>query len=590
MTDSANLREQRDPSTSALMPLQQVFDRTREAIAWIDRAGVVQGSNAAFRNLLPTAIVPEGQRLQDLLPLSRSGQPLLEDHPAVLALNGRGAGCDRYEWQRADGLRCLEIEWSPLPAASDLLLVILRDLTEQVRLRARLDTLEAKLHYDARHDSLTSLPNRRHLLEILHRAFGALQTAEKSAIALLLLDVDRFRVINDSLGYGLGDELLRAIAQRLIDSVQPHDVVARLGGDEFGLLLTEVLDVAEATDVATRVLQNLAQPLHLGDHELFATASVGIVMIHSDYRNVEEMVRDAGLAMRRAKQAGRSRYIVFEPSLHVRAIAQLHLETDLRRALDQKELFLQYQPIVTLGNEYLVGFEALVRWQHPHHGLISPTEFIPLAEETGLIIPIGQWVLREACQQLRRWQDQFPESQLVMSVNLSGRQFSQQDLLEQIEAILQETQLDAGSLKLEITESVLMDNAESAALMLRQLQDRGIKLSIDDFGTGYSSLSYLHQLPIDTLKIDRSFVKSIDSDGEKLELVRTIVTLAWHLGMDIIAEGVETPKQLAQLRSLNCEAAQGYLFSAPLDASTAQDFIEERHQAHRTVSKTQNRR
>ena len=251
---------------------------------------------------------------------------------------------------------------------------------------------------------------------------------------------------------------------------------------------------------------------------------------------------------------------------------------------------MQYQPIVTLGNEYLVGFEALVRWRHPQHGLISPAEFIPLAEETGLIIPIGQWVLREACQQLRRWQDQFPESQLLMSVNLSGRQFSQQDLLEQIEAILQETQLDASSLKLEITESVLMDNAESAALLLRKLQERGIKLSIDDFGTGYSSLSYLHQLPIDTLKIDRSFVKSIDSDGEKLELVRTIVTLAWHLGMDIIAEGVETPKQLAQLRSLNCEAAQGYLFSAPLDAAMAQDFIEERHQAHRTVSKTQTRR
>lgn len=588
--ESANRQEHQDCSESALIPLQQVLDRTREAIAWIDRAGVLRGSNAAFRDLLSGAIALEGQHLQDLLPLSRFGQPLLEDHPVALALNGCSAGCDRYEWQRADGLRSLEIEWLPLPGDSDFWLVILRDLTEQMRLRARLDTLEARQHYDARHDSLTGLPNRRHLLELLHRVYGSLRTPEKPAIALLLLDVDRFRVINDSLGYGLGDELLRAIAQRLLDSVQPHDVVARLGGDEFGLLLTEVSAVNDATNAAAQVLQALAQPLRLGEHELFVTASVGIVLVHPDYRNLEEIVRDAGLAMRRAKQAGRSRYVVFEPSLHVRAIAQLHLETDLRRALDQGELFLQYQPIVTLGNEYLVGFEALVRWRHPQHGLISPTEFIPLAEETGLIIPIGQWVLREACQQLRRWQDQFSESQLLMSVNLSGRQFSQQDLLEQIEAILQETQLDASSLKLEITESVLMDNAESAALLLRKLQERGIKLSIDDFGTGYSSLSYLHQLPIDTLKIDRSFVKSIDSDGEKLELVRTIVTLAWHLGMDIIAEGVETPKQLAQLRSLNCEAAQGYLFSAPLDAAMAQDFIEERHQAHRTVSKTQTRR
>jgi EAL domain-containing protein (putative c-di-GMP-specific phosphodiesterase class I) len=323
-------------------------------------------------------------------------------------------------------------------------------------------------------------------------------------------------------------------------------------------------------------------PFYLNGHEITTTASIGIALSASEYNQPEEILRDADLALYQAKALGRMRHEVFNPSMHSCALAHVQLEHDLRRAIAQactnkldgsnqnlRELQLHYQPIVALKTNRIVGFEALIRWHHPEQGLIPPSDFIPIAESNSLIIPLGHWVLQEACRQLRVWQDLSSATPLMISVNLSSRQFAQPDLVQQISQILEATGLSAQSLKLEITETVVMENADTATAMLKQLKSLGIQLSIDDFGTGYSSLSYLHQFPIDTLKIDRSFINGIDVDGENLEIVRTIVTLAWNLGMDVIAEGVETNKQLSQVKALQCEYAQGYFFSPAVDADAA---------------------
>jgi diguanylate cyclase (GGDEF)-like protein/PAS domain S-box-containing protein len=423
---------------------------------------------------------------------------------------------------------------------------------------------ESQLLHDALHDTLTHLPNRTLLMDRLRHAIQLSKRTSSFLFAVLFLDLDRFKVINDSLGHMIGDQLLMAIAQRLAACLRPCDTVARLGGDEFVILLEDIHDVNRVTAVANRIQQTLTQPFTLEGHEVFTTASIGIALSQVGYELPEDVLRDADIAMYRAKAQGRACYEIFNPKMYVRAVALLQIETDLRRAIDRQEFELCYQPIVSLKTYRISGFEALLRWRHSSRGLVSPAEFIPIAEETGLIIPIGWWVLREACCQMRAWQVQFPTAPLTISVNLSGKQFTPH-LTEQISLLLKETGLDAHSLKLEITESVLMENTELAAAMLEQLRDLGIQLSMDDFGTGYSSLSYLHRFPIDTLKIDRSFINKIDTDGEQLAIVRTIITLAWNLGMDVIAEGIETSRQLAQLRALQCDYGQGYFFSKPLD-------------------------
>lgn len=432
---------------------------------------------------------------------------------------------------------------------------------------------EEKLVHDALYDTLTGLPNRLSLMERLRHAGDLAKCKLEYLFSVLFVDLDRFKMINDSLGHAIGDELLSAIALRLSGCLRPNDTIARLGGDEFVILLEDVKTQDNVVVIAERILQELSAPFNLGGHEIFTSASIGITFSNTQMNSSEDLLRDADLAMYRAKMQGRGRYEIFDPRMRTSAVALLQMETDLRHALERNELKLYYQPIISLRTNRLIGFEALIRWQHPHEGLVSPDKFVPIAEETGLITPIGWWVLQEACTQMRQWQQQFADwHSLTVNVNLSSKQFTPL-LVEGVRQILADTGLEAQYLKLEITESVLMSHAESATTTLTQLKQLGIQLAIDDFGTGYSSLSYLHRFPIDTVKVDRSFIQKVDVDGEQLAIVRTIITLAWNLGMEVIAEGVETAKQLAQIRSLQCEYAQGYLFSQPLDAKAIETAL-----------------
>jgi diguanylate cyclase (GGDEF)-like protein/PAS domain S-box-containing protein len=432
-------------------------------------------------------------------------------------------------------------------------------------------------------DPLTGLPNRVLFIDRVERALQRARRNRDYRFAVLFLDLDRFKVINDSLGHLIGDRLLVAIAQRLELCVRASDsvarlslpaTVARLGGDEFTILLDDVKDVANATMVAERILKELALPFTLGGHEVCSGASIGITMGPANYDRPEDLLRDADAAMYSAKAGGKGRCAVFDATMRTQAVARLQMETDLRRAIERKEFTLHYQPIQTLSGDRLAGFEALVRWQHPERGLVAPGEFIHVAEETGLIVPLGWWVLHEACRQMNAWRTRFPsDPPLVLSVNLSSKQFSQSDLPIRIEQILQEVQLPAGSLKLEITESAIVDDPVSASTMLRRLRELGVQVGIDDFGTGYSSLSYLHRFPIDTVKIDRSFVQQMDSSPESMKIVQAIVGLAHTLSMDVIAEGVETEEHRCRLTDLHCEFGQGFLFSRPVGAGAIEALL-----------------
>ena len=441
------------------------------------------------------------------------------------------------------------------------------DITERKR-------AEAQLEYNAYYDTLTDLPNRTLFMERLAHTMRRSQRRGGYLFAVLFLDLDHFKVVNDSLGHVVGDRLLVAIARRLEACLRPSDTLARLGGDEFTVLLDGIEDVQVATQIAKELQQQIQQPFSLEGHEVFANTSIGIAFHSLEYKRPEELLRDADTAMYRAKELGKARYAVFTSNMHATALARLQLETDLRRALSRPEILAYYQPIFNLQTQELIGFEALARWQHPHRGLVSPGEFIPIAEETGLIVPLGRLMLQEACTQLRKWQNQFPRHRpLKMSVNLSGRQLKEAHLIAEIAEILQNAQLPRNTLKLEITETLLMDNAQAAAAMFVKLQKMGIDLSIDDFGTGYSSLSYLHRFPFNTLKIDRSFVTNLHTDRSNWEIVQAIVTLAHTLGMDAIAEGIETPEQLEQLQALGCEYGQGYYFAPPLTVEAAEKLI-----------------
>lgn len=463
-----------------------------------------------------------------------------------------------YRWMLCRGLAVRDEDGKPLRIAGSQTDITLNKVNE------------AKLIHQAFHDALTGLPNRIWFMERVENALLRSKEDKNYVFALLFLDLDRFKIVNDSLGHTYGDKLLVASAERLKACLTSQDALARLGGDEFTILLENINDINDATKIADKIYQELSKPFNLNGHEVITTVSIGIAISTVGYDKSEDLLRDADMTMYRAKELGKARLEVFDPTLHNKAMARLQLEIDLRRALENNELQVYYQPIVSLNNGKIAGYEALMRWKHPQRGFVSPVEFIPLAEETGLIIPLGRWVLHQACYQLRIWQQQIPTNPpLTISVNISGKQFAEPNLIETIKEILQETRLDASSLKLEITESVLVDNPADAVAILKQLKALGIKLSIDDFGTGYSSLSYLHQMPFDTLKIDRSFVNNVDCDPEKIEMIRTIVSLAWNLGMNVVAEGVETKKQMYQLQALRCDYGQGYYFARPLDAKTA---------------------
>ncbi|UIE37293.1 putative bifunctional diguanylate cyclase/phosphodiesterase [Leptodesmis sichuanensis] len=444
------------------------------------------------------------------------------------------------------------------------------------RIQERTQDLEianAQLTKLALQDSLTGLANRIALLKRLEQALERAKEDGAYQFALLFLDCDRFKIVNDSLGHEVGDALLISIAHRLEQILKPGDVLARLGGDEFAIFLDQIEGIWTATQMAEYILHQIADPFCLPEQMVFINASIGIVLGDAQYEKPEHLLRDADTAMYHAKASGKAQYRIFDATMYRTALRRLQLEMELRQAIAERQFILHYQPIVDLRTGAIAGLEALVRWNHPTR-LISPAEFIGVAEETGLINEIGTLVLREACHQLRTWQKQgLVEPHLSVSVNLSAYQFAQPELMEQILQILAETELEPHCLKLELTESAIMQNADSATQILRDLRQHQIQLSMDDFGTGYSSLSYLRSFPMDYLKIDRSFVQGLDKTVKELNLVAVIVAIAQTMEMKVIAEGIETPDQLAQLRSLNCDFGQGYLFSKPLPAHQIIDLL-----------------
>lgn len=433
---------------------------------------------------------------------------------------------------------------------------------------AELEALSNRYRHDALHDALTGLPNRAHF----QKQLGQVVTQDRP-FAALYLDFDRFKAVNDSCGHAVGDALLVAIGARLETCMRPGDLVARLGGDEFAVLLGDPNNITDAVHVAERLVQVFQAPLQIGNHTLYCTTSIGIVTGHADRTSAENVLRDADIAMYRAKALGKSRFVVFEPSMRENIQSRMELETDLRGAVEREELVVYYQPVLHSASGTLAGFEALVRWQHPEHGLVPPSEFVPLAEESGLIIGIDRWVLKTACAQLKAWLPYSPE--LTLSVNLSSRQFTWPDLSSFVAGMLTEFRLEPRHLKLELTEGLLMDQSSRVSETLTSLRQLGIKLHIDDFGTGYSSLAYLQRFDADTLKVDRSFVMRMLENGDSAELVRTIINMAHNLKMKVVAEGVETNEQYTQLRDLGCEYVQGYLFSKPVPAASAALFLPE---------------
>jgi diguanylate cyclase (GGDEF)-like protein/PAS domain S-box-containing protein len=442
-----------------------------------------------------------------------------------------------------------------------------RDITERSR-------AEEKLRYYALHDTLTDLPNRVQFMNHLQSAIERSEGNEFARFAVLFLDLDRFKVINDSLGHRVGDKLLVAIAEKLQACVRPGDVVARLGGDEFTILLNRTGTQDEVAAVAERLQSRISEPFRIDNYEVFTTASIGIIMSNgSSARTAEDFLRDADAAMYRAKESGKARYEIFDEEMHVRNMNLLQVETDLRHAVERSEFEVHYQPIVDLDNGEVSEFEALIRWRHPVHGLVSPDEFIGVAEETGLIIPIGEWVITEASRQIVEWQHRFGR-ELSVSVNLSAKQLVHPSLVTQVENILSETDLKPSQLKLEVTESTVMEHSERSLKVLSDLDSLGVALSTDDFGTGYSSLSYLQKFPFERLKIDRSFVKVMDENAKSGAIVKTILMLGENLGIEVVAEGIETAAQLDKLRQLGCRMGQGYLFSRPVDRESIEAFLD----------------
>lgn len=518
--------------------------------------GTLTFANQAFARYAgrPVEALIDGVFQHPFLPedQTRFGQHLLELTPGtpVGTLECQTPAGRWYEWTvRA----VFDANQHPLEYQA-----IGREISERKR-------AEAQLLHEALHDALTGLPNRVLFMDRLTQAMSRFRRYPERPFAVLFLDLDRFKVINDSLGHRAGDDLLVILAQRLTSVLRETDTFARLGGDEFVLILEDLESPTLLNSLLERLQTALGAPVQLIGHTVTPACSIGVVLSHPDYQTAEEMLRDADIAMYQAKGSGRNRYVLFTPQMHVEALAAMQLENDLRQAIDRHELCVYYQPIVALGQERVVGFEALVRWQHPERGLVSPGAFIPLAEETGLIIPLGWWVLEAAAGQVARWQQEWvSQSLLTVSVNLSAQQLTQPDLVDRIQMILATSGLPPQSLRLEITEHTMMTNIEQVGQALERLRQLQVQLNVDDFGTGYSSLALLHNLPIDALKIDRSFTQRLNADGGTTEIVRSILTLGESLGLDVVAEGVETAEQLAELQALGCPYGQGYLFCRPL--------------------------
>ncbi|ASC72164.1 GGDEF domain-containing protein [Halomicronema hongdechloris C2206] len=443
-----------------------------------------------------------------------------------------------------------------------------RDITEQKQ-------FEQRLHYQANHDALTGLPNRAYFTEILNELLQPSRRRKSDLFAVLFIDLDRFKIINDSLGHLAGDHLLITIAQRLQGCLRDGDLVARLGGDEFAILLNQVSGLDDVITASERMLQSVAQPMVVQGQDVHTSASIGIALGNDAYTRAEDLLRDADTAMYQAKSSGKAQYAIFQPGMHDYVLGQLQLANDLVGALDRDEFYLEYQPIIALNTSHILGIEALIRWQHPQRGQVSPIQFIAIAEETGLIIAIGNWVLQQACHHLRQILLAYPSlDRLFISVNLSAKQLAQLNFVSWVTEVLRANHLSPSQLQFEITENLFIHDASRAAQTLEQLRQLGVGISLDDFGTGYSSLNHLYQMSIQTLKIDRSFIGDIESLGEKWDVVQAIVALARIFQLQVIAEGVETPGQRQQLCGLSCVAAQGYLLSRPLPFQTLLPWLD----------------
>jgi len=513
--------------------------------------------NAACARVFGLCIAPEpGMPLEAALP-AELATSLSRDAARVIAWNEPVKKEMTVSICGADKTLLLSLFPMGLDEASRLAGGLVTDITDRKQ-------LEGQLAHMAFHDPLTGLPNRTLCLDRIRQAIERSKRRDNYQYAVIFLDLDRFKVINDSLGHHMGDRLLEGVSRRLRDCVRGLDTVARLGGDEFVVLLEETGSNREIVRIVKRMRTAVSDVFVFCDHDIHVTCSMGIVISPALYDKPEELLRNANIALHRAKSEGRNRFKVFNTRMLEDAIRLMDLENDLRLALRHGEFFLDYQPILALRDRRLTGFEALVRWQRPGKGVIAPMEFIPVAEDTGLIVPLGLWVLTEACQTMAAWQKHFPGAKAMsMSVNLSAKQLAQPTMVEDVERILRATGLDPRSLKLEITESVIMDNPEVSILRLKRLKALGVRLSVDDFGTGYSSLSYLQRFPIDTLKVDRAFVSDIEAN-ENRKIVGAVVALAHSLGLDVVAEGVELETQSDVLEGFSCEAGQGFLFSRPV--------------------------
>ncbi len=531
-----------------------IVETTREGVVVFDMAGRITFANARLADLL-------GYTVDDLVgsPVTRfTADDVTGERPWI-----EGEGSRDIELVRHDGsslwvmvsATLLEID------GESGVLAMVSDITDRKR-------AEEELAHQALHDHLTGLPNRALLLDRLQQALGRSERTGAS-VAVVFLDLDRFKHVNDGLGHDVGDELLVAVAERLRAGMRPADTVARFGGDEFVLVCEDVADERAVTAISEGVLATLAEPTTVGDRTFHVSASLGVALGVGGAVTPEDLIRDADAAMYRAKERARGGYEIFNEETRRRSLLRLSVEHGLRTALAEDRLRVHYQPLVTVAGGRVVGAEALVRWEDPERGLVLPDHFIPVAEDSGLIVPIGAWVLGQACRQAQQWQaDLGPEIPFEMSVNLSARQLFHADLVDTVAWTLVDAGIDASgvSVCLEVTESVVMEQPEASATILRELKELGIRVGMDDFGTGYSSLAYLRHFPFDILKIDRAFVAGITSGDEDRAIVRTIVELARALGLTVVAEGVETPEQLAVLRELGCELAQGYLFARPQPA------------------------
>ena len=573
---------------------QLISENAADMIALVDSEGRRLYNSPAYQKVL-------GYSPEELQASSSIEQVHPDDRPRVLQAaekarhSGQGERMEYRVRHKNGSWRTLESTACAIRNAkgqTDKLVIVNRDITERKR-------AEEMLVHNAFHDGLTNLPNRALFLDRLQHSLTLSKKHSNYKFAVLLIDVDEFKIINDSLGHTAGDELLIQIGQRLKDSVRWADTVsrprttelartanddtlARLGGDEFTILLDDIRDPIEAVRVAERVQRELATPFVINKREIVVSASIGIASSASPHTQAEDLLRDADIAMYRAKRSGKARCEVSDTAMHANAVKRLQLETDLRKALDQGEFCVYYQPIVSLQTGMITGFEALTRWQRGD-SLLAPIEFIAVAEEIGLIIPMNRQLMREACQHLRSWQAEFPSSPpLTMSVNVTSKEFTQPDLVNEIRQSLEQTGVDPSCLQLEIVETIAMADAEKSGQILTQLKELGVRLSIDDFGTGYSSLSRLRRIPVDTLKIDRAFILHMDSDLESREIVRIIVMLAHNLGLKVVAEGAETEEHVNLLKQLNCEMVQGYFFSRPADDKTMLKLLAGNHNA-RTV-------